>query len=141
VCLFINDNTSLTQPSSRISQADARVGEPLTPMSVAGVGRRHARRAVRRSYAARYGTGGYYDVYPAYPGRSYGAYGSYANRSYVTGRPTVFPRYYGAYAAGYPGGYYSLYGGYDGYDSVYPAGYYGGYAFPRYYNTGWMWWW
>jgi hypothetical protein len=49
--------------------------------------------------------------------------------------------YYGAYTAGYPGGYYGLYGSYDGYASVYPAGYYGGCAFPRYYNTGWMWWW
>ena len=46
--------------------------------------------------------------------------------------------YFGAYTAGYPGGYY---GSYDGYASVYPAGYYGGCAFPRYYYTGWMWWW
>src|SRR6516164_2744623 len=36
------------------------------------------------------GTGGYYGA-SAYPG----GYGGYANRSYVTGRPTLFPRYYG----------------------------------------------
>src|SRR6516165_4420214 len=34
-----------------------------------------------------YGTGGYYG--------GYGYDGGYANRSYVTGRPTLFPRYYG----------------------------------------------
>jgi len=132
VCLFINDNMSTVQWSSLITQADAR-------MSVAGERRRHARRAVRRSYAARYGAGGYYGpyggylgypsayygayaaypgAYPVYPGGYYGAYGrypygayygGYANRSYVTGRRTLIPRYYGAYAAAYPGGYYGVY--------------------------------
>src|SRR5215471_17253675 len=44
-----------------------------------------------------YGAGGYYgaydypDAYAAYPGD----YGGYAHRSYITGRPTLFPRYYG----------------------------------------------
>jgi hypothetical protein len=48
---------------------------------------------------------GYYGAYAAYPGGYYGAYaaggypggyyGGYANRSYITGRPTLFPRYYG----------------------------------------------
>ena len=57
VCLFINDNMSTVQWSSLITQADAR-------MSVAGERRRHARRAVRRSYAARYGAGGYYGPMP-----------------------------------------------------------------------------
>ena len=35
----------------------------------------------------------YYGAYAAggYPGY----YGGYAHRSYVTGRPTLFPRYYG----------------------------------------------
>jgi hypothetical protein len=51
-------------------------------------------------YSGGYGTGGYYGAYAAggYPGY-YGGYagdgGYYANRSYVTGRPTLFPRYYG----------------------------------------------
>ena len=41
-----------------------------------------------------YGYPGNYGAYAAggYPG---GYYGGYANRSYVTGRPTLFPRYYG----------------------------------------------
>jgi len=87
LCLFIKENTSSTQRSSLITQADARVGRPGTPMSVAGV----ARRQTRRSY---YGTGGYYGAYAAggYPGGYYG--GTYANRSYVTGRPTLIPRRY-----------------------------------------------
>jgi hypothetical protein len=33
----------------------------------------------------------YYGVYAAGPVY----YGGYANRSYITGRPTLFPRYYG----------------------------------------------
>ena len=33
-----------------IDRADARIGRPLTPMSVAGVNRRVHRRAYRRSY-------------------------------------------------------------------------------------------
>ena len=126
-CLFINDNTSSTQRSSLISQADARIGRPGTPLSVAGVARRHYRRAAvgagvvgaglaAGAYYGGYGTSGYYGTYGGYPG---GYYGGYANRSYVTGRPTLVPRYYGG---GYPGGY----GAYAA--SGYPGGYYGGYA-------------
>ena len=109
-CLFINDNTSSTQRSSLISQADARIGRPGTPLSVAGVARRHYRRAAvgagvvgaglaAGAYYGGYGTGGYYGTYGGYPS---GYYGGYA-------------------AGGYPGGYYGTYGGY-------PGGYYGGYA-------------
>jgi hypothetical protein len=103
-----------------------------------------ARSTLRQARRAYYGTGAYYGGYTAgYPASYYGAYtagypggyyGGYSNYSYVTGRPTVFPRYYGAYAA------------------AYPAGYYGGYAnrsyvtgrptlLPRYYNAGWGWGW
>ncbi len=46
MCLLANENISLTRPSSLVTQADARVGRPLTPMSVAGVARRTTRRAV-----------------------------------------------------------------------------------------------
>jgi hypothetical protein len=46
LCLLANDNISLTKPSSLVTQADARVGRPLTPMSAAGVARRTTRRAV-----------------------------------------------------------------------------------------------
>ena len=115
VCLFINDNMSTAPRFSLISQADARVGEPLTPLSVAGVGRRHARRSVRRSY---YGAG--------YGGYS-GAYGGYL------GYPSA---YYGAYAA-YPGAYPVYPGGYYGAYGRYPYGaYYGGFANLSY-VTGW----
>ena len=57
MCLFISDNSSSLRQSNLITQADARVGRPLTPVSVAGVARRSTRRAVR--YGA-YGTGAYY---------------------------------------------------------------------------------
>ena len=43
--LFASGNFSPTASSSFVSQADARVGRPLTPMSAAGVARRHNRRA------------------------------------------------------------------------------------------------
>ena len=44
--LFVGDKVSLNQPTAFISQAEARVGRPLTPMSYAGVARRTTRRAV-----------------------------------------------------------------------------------------------
>jgi len=39
-----------TTPSLAVDSADARLGRPLTPMSVAGVNRRVHRRAYRHSY-------------------------------------------------------------------------------------------
>jgi hypothetical protein len=91
-----------------LDSADARLGRPLTPMSVAGVHRRAYRRAVYG--AAAYGVGSYHGT-SAYPGYSYGRY--------------AYPAYgYGSYASGYPGyGYRSLYG-YAGYG-------YGGWAARR----------
>ena len=44
IVLFANDS-SRSSGRSLVSQADARVGRPLTPVSVAGVHRRSARRA------------------------------------------------------------------------------------------------
>src|SRR3974390_2241899 len=131
--------------SLSIESAQARIGRPLTPVSVAGVARRQYRRAAC-SYgpgvvgaggaAAAIGTaaatspwcyygggypGGYYGAYygGSYYGGGYPGYygGVYANRSYVTGRPTLFPRYYGGYGTG---GYYRAYA------SGSPAGYYAG---------------
>ena len=80
-----------------IDSADARVGRPLTPLSVAGVQRRSYRRAVRSTVyagaaagAVGYGVGAYYGGYgyPAYTapsspsyGTGYG-YGSYYGSSY-----------------------------------------------------------
>jgi hypothetical protein len=131
--------------SLTVESAQARIGRPLTPFSVAGVARRQYRRAAYGYgagvvgaglaagaigaaavaatspygyygggpyYYGGYGTGGYYGAYGGYPGSYYGAYaaggypgyygggypgyygGGYANRSYVTGRATLFPRYY-----------------------------------------------
>ena len=45
-CLFVSDQASLTDPGTLVTQAEARIGRPLTPMSYAGVARRTTRRAV-----------------------------------------------------------------------------------------------
>jgi len=134
--------------SLSIESAQARIGRPLTPFSVAGVARRQYRRA---AYGYGYGAGlvgagvsaaaigtaaatppwgyyggGYPGYYGAYAAGNPGYYGGYyANRSYVTGRPTLFPRYYagnyGSYGyGGYPYGYVGIFGG--------PV------LFPRYYG-------
>ena len=55
-CLFLSENISLTRSSSLVTQAEARVGRPATPMSYAGVARRTTRRAVVGGAAA----GAYY---------------------------------------------------------------------------------
>jgi len=81
-----------------VDSADARIGRPLTPLSVAGVHRRAYRRAYRGAVyggVAGYGLGSYGYGYPA------SGYGSY---SYD------YPAYsYGSYGYGYPaygyGGY------------------------------------
>jgi hypothetical protein len=83
-----------------LDSADARIGRPLTPLSVAGVHRRAYRRAYRGAVygaAGAYGVGSYYGYgYPAY---SYG-----------------YPAYsYGSYGYGYPAYGYGGYGGYLGY--------------------------
>ena len=44
--LFVSENPSLTIPDSLLSQAQAVIGRPLTPLSYAGVARRTTRRAV-----------------------------------------------------------------------------------------------
>jgi hypothetical protein len=57
-CMFISDNF---RQANLVTEANAVIGRPLTPGSVAGVARRTTRRAYRRGYygAAYYG-GGYY---------------------------------------------------------------------------------
>lgn len=49
--LFANDNITTKQSSSLVSDAQARVGRPATPGSVAGVARRTGRRTARRAVA------------------------------------------------------------------------------------------
>ena len=79
-----------------VDTAEARIGRPLTPLSIAGVHRRAYRRAARSAvYAGAVGTVGY--------GAYYGGYG--------------YPAYsYSAPSAPYSGtgyGYGSYYGGYS----------------------------
>ena len=93
-----------------VDSADARIGRPLTPLSVAGVHRRAYRRAYRSAVyggVAGYGLGSYSGY--GYPASSY----SYPAYSYG------YPAYsYGSYGYGYPaygyGGYYrpGVYGAY-----------------------------
>jgi hypothetical protein len=45
-CLFASERISLRNPGSLVTEASARVGRPLTPVSVAGVARRTTQRAV-----------------------------------------------------------------------------------------------
>jgi hypothetical protein len=51
-CLLLSDKPSFESGGSLISQAEARVGRPLTPLSYAGVARRTTRRAVAVGAAA-----------------------------------------------------------------------------------------
>jgi hypothetical protein len=48
--LEVGERLSIPGVHSFISDAEARVGRPLTPVSVAGVGRRTARRCVTGVY-------------------------------------------------------------------------------------------
>ena len=76
-----------------VDKARARIGRPLTPGSVAGVHRRHHRRAYRHGYYGHgyyghgyYGHGGYghYKHY-GYRPYGYGGYRHYGYRPYVYG--------------------------------------------------------
>jgi hypothetical protein len=51
-----------------LTQAEARIGRPLTPMSYAGVARRTTRRAVAVGAAGAVGAGAYYGGYGGYYG-------------------------------------------------------------------------
>lgn len=58
------DWTNARDPSIELSTAQARVGRPLTPMSVAGVHRRAHRRAYY--YGSHLCTGAYYNGHRCY---------------------------------------------------------------------------
>ena len=60
--LFLSDNRPGTGPRL-VTQAQAYIGNPLTPMSYAGVARRTVRRTERRNYDG-YGGGYPYGGYP-----------------------------------------------------------------------------
>ena len=80
----------IPQPDGMITQVAFGCGPGMTRVN----GVCMARSAIRQARRAYYGTGAYYGAYTAGYPASY--YGGYANRSYVTGRPTVLPRYYNA---------------------------------------------
>ena len=108
VVLFANDNL-LSPQSSLISQADARVGRPLTPGSVAGVARRSDRRAYRRGAVAAgavVGTGAYYGAGSYYGSNApyYGTGGIWCRRERRMERRAIRRGYYGN-SGYYPGGY------------------------------------
>jgi hypothetical protein len=80
VGLFVSDKFwTTTKPAHFTTQAEAIIGRPLTPFSVAGVARRTTRRAVRAGAIA----GGAYGYGYGYPyGYAYGSYGNGSNYSY-----------------------------------------------------------
>ncbi|MGA8935983.1 MAG: hypothetical protein WB522_17120, partial [Pseudolabrys sp.] len=45
-CLFLGEKASLMKPGSLVTEANAVIGRPLTPVSYAGVARRTTARAV-----------------------------------------------------------------------------------------------
>jgi hypothetical protein len=120
VGLFVSDNDWTTSsPSSFVTQAEARLGRPGTPLSVAGVARRHYRRAAVAGAVA--------------AGALAAGYGGYGY-GYGTGYP-----YYGGYTS-YSSPYY---GSSYGYGYSYPSYGYSSYSYPySYASYGWRgWWW
>ena len=122
--LFLSENIWTTTNSPNfVSQAEARLGRPGTPLSVAGVARRHYRRAavagaVAGGALAGYGYGiGGYGYGTGYPYSGYASYG-YPYSSYS------FP-YYGTYNyQSYGSPYYGTYG-YQSYSYPYSYATYG----------------
>jgi hypothetical protein len=113
--------------SLSVESAQARIGRPWTPLSVAGVARRQYRRAAYGYGAGVVGAGlAARAYYGGYPSGYYGAYGGYPSGYYGTYAAGGYPGAYG----GYPSGYYGAYaaGGYPGAYGGYPSGYYGAYA-------------
>ena len=88
--LFVSENTWTSSPSSSlVTQAEARIGRPGTALSVAGVARRHYRRAaVAGAIAGGALAAGY--------GYGYGSGYGYPYSGYATG----YPNY--DYGYGYP---------------------------------------
>lgn len=64
-CMVVSDSWSSLKQHELTTQANARIGRPLTPMSVAGVARRTTRRhayyGAAAAGAAAYGTAAYYN--------------------------------------------------------------------------------
>jgi hypothetical protein len=90
--------------SLSVNTATAEIGRPLTATSVAGVHRRHVRRAYRRSY---YGYGGYDQPYRY--GYGYGTYQPYSNYGYGSYRPLFGSGWFGSGYASQPSTGYRTY--------------------------------
>jgi hypothetical protein len=108
--LFESENFWTTaNPANFVSQAEARIGRPLTPFSVAGVARRTTRRAVWAGAAVGALGYGYGYGYPSY-GYGYPSY-SYPSYSYGYSYPSYSYGYsYPSYSYGYRSPYYASYG-------------------------------
>lgn len=96
-----------------VDMADARIGRPLTPFSVAGVHRRIYRRAYYGAGAYSYGRYGHWGfAYGHYGFSSYGGgydYGDYGSSAYDSGYNNYGYADYG-YSAGYGSYGYASYG-------------------------------
>ena len=78
--LFDGDFDRLFASGSPVSQAEARIGRPLTPISGAGVVRRTTRRVIRRgAYIAHIPVGCHYGTYHGYS--AYHCNGHYYQKS------------------------------------------------------------
>src|SRR6516225_6034655 len=111
--LFVSENMTTSPSQSLVTQAEARIGRPGTALSVAGVARRHYRRAAVAgaiaggALAAGYGYGyGYRTGYPYY-----GGYTSYSSPYYGSsyGYGYSYPSYgYSSYSYPYTYASYGL---------------------------------
>src|SRR6516225_1158759 len=106
--LFLSDHFSTTAPRTYLSQAEAVIGRPLTPLSVAGVARRTTRRAVAAgaigygAYAVgRYGYSDYYGT-PGYTNYGYSSYGTPGYTNYGYSGYNATPGYSGYASSGGP---------------------------------------
>ena len=120
--LFVSDKFWTTTKSTHFtSRAEAIIGRPLTPFSVAGVARRTTRRAVWAGAIA----GGAYGYGYGYP-YGYGYRSGYGYPSYGYGYGSDYS--YPSYGYGYGSGY-----SYGSYNSGYTYPNYGyRYAYPYY---------
>jgi hypothetical protein len=115
-----------------LDSADARIGRPLTPLSVAGAPRRAYRRAYRSAFYGSALAGAAYG-YWRYYGYGYPAYSSYyAPQSYSYYAPQSYNSYYAPQSYSYYAAqsYSSYYAGYYAEQHSYLRPYYG-------YYTGW----
>jgi hypothetical protein len=120
---FSQQNVTLS-----LDSAEARIGRPLTPLSVAGVHRRAYRRAAYGGVAAAavgYGVGSYYSgySYPAYSNSYYGTgYGSYSNYSYPSYSYSNVAPSSPSWGTGYSGYSYPAYSDYRYYRRPFVGG-------------------